>query len=199
MSAFRKLAAAAAVLASVQSAEAMNYSYRIDKERLVINAAGEIELDEGQRFLNFTIALPAHAFHLLESDGKAVIVFNSGGGRVGGAFKLATVIEDYRLTTGVARGGRCMSACVIAWVDGVRKTAAPDASIGVHRAGADGTAANTASSRQDSLVVTGVMAKWFRSKGAPDNVVARTLKTPFENVYILTDADLASWKVTVVK
>ena len=40
MSALRKLAAIAAVLASVRSAEAMSYQYSVDKGRLVIQAAG---------------------------------------------------------------------------------------------------------------------------------------------------------------
>ena len=76
MSALRKLAAAAVVLASVQSAEAMDYSYRLYKGRVVIDANGTIEKDEHTRFLDFLKTLPPD---VLGKRGNA-IVFNSGGG-----------------------------------------------------------------------------------------------------------------------
>ena len=165
MRALRKLAALAAVVASVHSAEALTYQYSVEKGRLVIQAAGAIEPGEGTRFLQFTEDLPPHLFALF--DGHAVIVFDLPGGNLNASFVFASILSRYHLTTGVASGGQCASACVTAWAAGARKTITPDGRIGVHSATLNGFAIAGINSSVVERQYTGVMAEWLRRNGAP--------------------------------
>ena len=67
--------------------------------------------------------------------------------------------------------------------------------IGVHQVSLDGTAIAGVDGPTAERQYTNIMAKWFRTNGAPDNVVAMTIKTPADTIYWLSDADLAGWKV----
>jgi hypothetical protein len=193
MNALRKLAAMATVVASVQSAEAMDYSYRLYKGRVVIDATGRIEKDEHTRFLDFLKTLPPG---VLGKRGNAV-VFNSDGGSVLEGYGVGFYIKSYQFATGVAVGGECSSACVLAWAMGTRKSSAPDSHIGVHNATLNGEAGRT-TDRLSSLGVTGWMGQLLQKDGAPDNVIAKMIETPSDSVYYLTAEDLAAWNVIVV-
>jgi Clp protease len=139
MSALRKLAATAVLLVSAPAAEAMTYQYSVEKGgRLVIQTAGDIEVDEGKRFLEFTDGLPAHLFALF--DGKATIVFDSRGGNLHGGFVLAHIVWNFHLTTSVAKDGQCASACVVAWAAGARRQMEPNSRVGVHQTSLNGAA-----------------------------------------------------------
>ena len=127
----------------------------------------------------------------------AMVVFNSPGGHVGEGEAIGAVIENHRLATGVAAGGQCSSACVLAWAAGARKSIAPDASIGVHNASAAEMNEDDVAQRLDGIRATSEMGKWLRRFGAPDNVVNKLLDTPPERMYWLSADDLAAWQVTV--
>ena len=199
MSALRKLAAAAVVLASVQSAEAMDYSYRLYKGHVTIDANGTIEKDEPTRLLSFIDTLPPDVRGRIGKDKKGnAIVFNSGGGLIIEGIAIGIFVQQYHMTTGVAVGGECDSACVLAWAMGVRKTAAPDSRIGVHNATLQGTAGSGTADRLSSLGATGRMGQILKENGAPDNVLNKMIETPTDSLYYLTPADLAAWNVIVV-
>jgi hypothetical protein len=55
----------------------MDYQYSVEKGRLVIQAAGDIAVDEGKRFLQFTDSLPPLLFAPFEN--KVTMVFDSRG------------------------------------------------------------------------------------------------------------------------
>jgi hypothetical protein len=191
----RKLAVVATLLASAHSAQAMTYLYYVDESRLVIQATGDVEFDEGRRFLDFTDSLPRPVFALL--NGKASIVFDSRGGNLHGAFVLANILSGYRLTTGIE--GQCSSACVVIWAAGAHKTIASGSHIGVHSATLNGAAIAGVNGPMTERDYTIVMANWLRRNGAPPNVIAKMLSTPASGLYRLTDADLAHWHVTIEK
>ena len=132
MSALRKLAAVAAILALTHAAEAMDYHYDVIKGRLMLRGDGDIEVDEGKRFLAFTADLPAHLFAMF--DGKATIVFDSRGGNLAAGFVLAHIVWSFHLTTDVSYAGQCASACVVAWAAGAHKQMEKYSRIGVHQA-----------------------------------------------------------------
>ncbi len=194
-----RLAAAAMALSLAWTpASAMGYSYRLDNGLLIINATGDIDQEDYFAFFNFIATLPVNLFNMIEAnDGTHVmVVFNSVGGRVGSAFRMAHLIVGNRMMTSVAPHGQCASACVIAWAAGVKKFVPNDARIAVHSASDDGTAGDLATQEKLSAKMTGVMANWFRETGAPENVVRKTLKTPSKDLYWLTAADLAAWETT---
>jgi hypothetical protein len=107
MSVLRKLAAVAAVIASTQSAEAMTYSYRLSQDhRLFIIAKGYILEDESSRLIHFADTLPPD-LHGDFAAGKAVVTFDSPGGRMDGSIALGNLIAIYRLATSVVAGRQC--------------------------------------------------------------------------------------------
>jgi hypothetical protein len=176
--------------------QAMDYSYRLDKGHLVIDATGVIEVNDSNRFLAFLNALPPDIFGLLNKGGN-MVVFNSRGGAAIDGVMLGDLIENYHFATSVAAGGVCSSACVLAWATGTRKSVASDAYIGVHNASATGIGGHSVSDKLKGFDVTGEMAKLIRRYGAPDNVVAKLLDTPSDDMYWLTPDDLAAWNVNV--
>jgi len=60
------------------------------------------------------------------------IEFTSGGGDVEAAFEIAQTIADYRFHTHVPGGSRCVSACTLAFLGGIRRTIHPNGSYEVH-------------------------------------------------------------------
>jgi hypothetical protein len=106
----------------------MDYSYRVIGRQIVIDATGEIEMDERDR-LAYWLSTQNWGHRQAHT-----IVFDSGGGSMAGGIQMAGIVERYRLNTGVAHGGECASACVMAWSAGVHKSTATDAKIGVHMA-----------------------------------------------------------------
>jgi ATP-dependent protease ClpP protease subunit len=189
MSALRKLAAMAVVLASVQSAEAMDFA--VDPaypDFLVIYATGTIERGDANRFRLFLEALPPD-LKRLEDHGSAGVYFDSPGGLVMDAMVFAVLIESHKFITGVANHGQCSSACVLLWAAGTTKFAQEHTCIGVHNATADGVAKETDNSG---------MATWLVMHGAPHSVTAKLVATPNNALSCLTAADLAAWNVTVV-
>ena len=60
------------------------------------------------------------------------IEFTSGGGDVEAAFEIAQTIADYRFHTHVPAGSRCISACTLAFLGGIRRTIHPNGSYEVH-------------------------------------------------------------------
>lgn len=97
----------------------MDYHYDVIKGRLMLRGDGDIEVDEGKRFLAFTADLPAHLFAMF--DGKATLVLDSRGGNLAAGFVLAHIVWSFHLTTDVSYAGQCASACVVAWAAGAHK------------------------------------------------------------------------------
>ena len=195
VSALRKLAAVAAILALTHAAEAMDYHYDVIKGRLMLRGDGDIEVDEGKRFLAFTADLPAHLFAMF--DGTATLVLDLRGGNLAAGFVLAHIVWSFHLTTDVSYAGQCASACVVAWAAGAHKQMEKYSRIGVHQVSLNGTAiAGVDGPTADSPTPTS-----WRDGSAPnprpDNVVAKTIETPAASMYWLTPDDLKAWKVGV--
>ena len=121
------LSTAALVLASSLPASAMEYSYRVYKKQIVINAPGDIELDEAKTF-NRWLKKVAPRWN---GRKPTAIIFDSLGGNPFGASDLGNVIAHDRLATGVDDGGVCASSCVLAWASDMIKSAGPNSAISV--------------------------------------------------------------------
>jgi hypothetical protein len=67
----------------------------------------------------------------------------------------------------------------------------------VHQVSLNGTAIAGVDGPTAERQYTHIMARWFRTNGAPDNVVAKTIETPAASMYWLTPDDLKAWKVGV--
>jgi hypothetical protein len=177
------LAAAVMLAASTLTTHAMDYSYHVIGREIVIDASGEIESDEAARLFNW-ISVQRWGHRR-----ASTIVFDSPGGVMHGGWEMKSVVEHFGLNTGVAHGGMCASACVMAWAAGVHKSSATDAGIGVHNA------------RHGDEIASGDTfdyARYLSQTGAPDSVVAGLIRTPPDRVYWLSPAELRLWNTTIV-
>jgi hypothetical protein len=194
MSALRKLAAAAAVLASVHSAEAMTFlTDPSDKNgqnggNLYVYAKGTIEIGDAQRFRLFLAALPPW-------KGDLILTLTSPGGSVTEAMAIAAIVDKRHFVTN-AMGDECASACVLAWAAGAQRFVKAKTCIGVHNATVTGVAKKSVAAAEDRWTLS--MMTWVAAHGAPHNVLTQMLATSGSAMYCLTDADLAAWNVTVL-
>ena len=175
--------AAAFIVAS--SAHAMEYSYRVFGKQIVIDATGEIEMDEASRLSNW-LSFSAQRWGHRRAY---TIVFDSPGGYMSGGLQMAAIVARHGLNTGVAHGGECASACVMGWAAGVHKSTATDARIGVHMA-----------AYGDQIAADGTLfyARFVKQAGAPDSVVAGLISTPPQEVYWLSLAEIRAWNAVIV-
>ena len=184
-----------ALLASVHSAKAMDYSIGMTDESRFIYAKGSIEEGEARRFLRFLGAQE-------QWTGKTFLALDSPGGMVADALAIALLVERAKFMTSIGPGGRCASACVLIWAAGSRKFVTADGCVGVHNAFTVDdkvTARWTAATRQNvASQANGMMARWLKDHGAPANVTIKLLNTPSTNMYCLTPEDLAAWSVKIV-
>jgi hypothetical protein len=181
---------AAAVAVASEPTSALDYRYHVYEKQIVINASGDIELDEATTFSRWV-----KNFAPRWGGRKATtIVFDSPGGNPFGAFDLSHVIARYRLTTGVAAGGMCASSCVLAWASGTAKFAASDSAIGVHRPTLDGLDLTNPTVALWATKVAMAYANGLKDRGAPISVM-NALSTPANEVHWLTPDELAAWNV----
>jgi hypothetical protein len=190
MSALRKLAVAAAVLASVHSAEAMTYTSHLYKGHLAIIATGTFKKGDAMSFALFLDTLPED---LVSKKGNFVF-FNSSGGEVEEAYTLGAAIELHHFMTGVE--GKCESACVLAWAAGDRRYTVEGECIGVHNAAALGIAKKSKAAAGKAATMD--MAAWLRERGAPPSVIAKMFATSASQITCLTDDDLTAWNVRIM-
>lgn len=187
MKCLRPIVGAAALIAA-GSAHAMEYSSRFVGQEVVIEARGEIEINEAGRFAAFL-----HGAQPRWGKAKArTIVFDSPGGVMFGGVQMAEIVAHYHLNTGVAHGGECASACVMAWAAGARRSSATDAHIGVHMA-REGQ--NDPRPAGDATLF---YANFVKRRGAPASVVAGLVSTPPSDVYWLSLDELRQWNTTLV-
>jgi hypothetical protein len=197
-------ALAVAAIAVSTDAHALEYSYRFASPHVaVVDASGEFMPNEDRLFnawlnhLPFPLYMPedpmrAHGVKL------GAVIFNSPGGNVYGAMEWAAYAQQHGINTGIMAGGRCVSACVFAWAAGPFKSAAPDASIGVHRPSLNGS---NASMGPDSTPVSdeaiAPLARFLASRGAPQSVIGALYDVSPSDVHWLTADELAEWRVKV--
>jgi hypothetical protein len=179
---------AGAIITLATPAVAMDYSSRPYRNQIVIDASGEIERDEAKRFKNWV----KQSYSQWNGRKATAIVFDSPGGIIGGGLELGLVIADYHMTTGVAHGGVCASACVMAWAAGALKSAASDSKVGVHMA---------AESPQGEVAIDGTMLniEWLQKTGAPKSVLVGAMSTKPDTIYWLSQDELADWGVKIVQ
>lgn len=63
----------------------------------------------------------------------AVVIFNSPGGSVTEALEIGRDIRRHSSSTYVGKGQQCVSACILAFVGGVRRAVALDGALGSHQ------------------------------------------------------------------
>jgi hypothetical protein len=189
-----RLLLAAAVLASPIDASAMSYSYHYLNGSTIIDARGEIELNERDIY-------DAWAQSISVSYPVRGITLDSPGGSIEGAFIFAQdFIEHHGLSTNVDAGGECASACSILWASGVRRHVQPGGRVGTHQASFNGKGYDDPSldgHTGSTLAVENIrMSLYLQSRGAPfrPDFDTPTWDTPPDQMHWLTPAEIAAWR-----
>jgi hypothetical protein len=180
------MGAIALVVGSVPAA-AMDYSWRAYRDQIVIDATGKINLDEGKHFIAWVKQM-----HWQWDGRKATsVVFNSPGGIIAGGVEMGLVVADFHMTTGVAHGGICASACVMAWAAGAFKSAGSDSRVGVHMA---------SETPQGEVAIDSSLfnIRWLEKTGAPKSVLVGAMSTKPDDIYWLSENELIDWGVKIV-
>lgn len=191
----KSLLLACAAVGLATPACAMDYSFEVYRNQLVVHANGQITDDKSWLYTNFIIT------KLATNEPRPIvsIIFNSPGGSPNGALVLGDMIGRFHLNTGVEHGGQCVSACVLAWGRGAHKSVSTTSAVGVHQVQFNPAGPVTLADASGFISYNGKLAKFLQDDGAPYSVVYAAVNTPPDQVYWLTPADYAAWNVNIVQ
>jgi hypothetical protein len=154
--------------------------------RVVIQISGQIAPGDADIFIS--------AVKQANDAGKAVesVQLNSSGGKLVEGARMAAAIKVGKISTTVAQGTVCASACFLAFAAGDPKFVGDGALIGVHKA-SDKDGRETAASGAASLS----MARFAKELGVPSAIIARMSSTSPRQIAWLNLKDLQSMGVSM--
>lgn len=118
------------------------------------------------------------------------VLLDSPGGSVAEAIEIGELIRSFGLMTMVRPGGRCYSACFLAFIGGENRIVPDDARLGVHQF--SGTAANeTADDAQ--AIAQSLAAEMFthvQTMGLDLAVLLPALRTPADGMHVFGRSEL---------
>jgi len=206
---------AAWMLASgAMGAQAMNF--RLEAMRLggpcgahcpqVIVAEGQISNSTPDEFLQFLRENAAR------HDLRTVVFLNSEGGYVVASMELGQIFRRIGAATVVARlspsrgssrfmTAHCLSACVYAFMGGVKRVAPPGSVLGIHRMFANqaqghGIWGDGPSERvYDNGSMAGLLANYSSRMGVSRDLIRYAEHIASQSIHVITPAELARWRL----
>ena len=170
--------------------------------RFVIEASGEIEHGEIERFVRFLAAARGRR------NLQRILVIGSPGGSVRAGLLLGFAARRLNLTMVVAQvsGGSirpavCASACVLALMGGARRLVPDGSVVAVHRPSTEEEAsffsrgAPTALTRETADAVTRLFNRYAAVMGIDPKLVALIMSVPHTSGRILTPAELRRYRL----
>jgi len=121
-----------------------------------------------------------------------MLVFDSPGGFVNEAERMAYTIHNVGLPVTIGKGNFCVSACVLLFAAAPNRTAAAGALIGVHRA-----ATLKGQENKATLGATDGMTVHYELYGVPVSIIAKMRDTPPGGITWLTREDLSLMRVAI--
>jgi hypothetical protein len=159
-------------------------SLRDDMRALVVS--GEFEISDDPVAFAGEIAQFKPAF----------ITFRSVGGNVTSAMKIGRMIRALGISTLQIRSAECASACALAFVGGVRRSAEAG-SIGVHQASfSDDAALDSKTAVTAVQAMTGEIIGYLTEMGVSPQLLQLSLSVESSDMRYLTSSEMANWGVT---
>ncbi|TCA18505.1 hypothetical protein E0H68_03455 [Rhizobium leguminosarum bv. viciae] len=126
----------------------------------------------------------------------AFITFRSGGGNVVSAMKIGRMIRALGISTLQIRSAECASACALAFVGGVRRSAEAGA-IGVHQASfSDDAALDSKTAVTAVQAMTAEIIGYLGEMGVSPQLLQLSLSVESSDMRYLTSSEMANWGVT---
>lgn len=158
----------------------------IDGGGLVLVVSGEFEFADD----------PAALASEVKASGARLITFDSNGGNIHAAMAFGRVIRSFGLETVQIRSAQCASACALAFVGGVTRTAEPG-SIGVHRSSFSGDAQIDGHSAVAAVqAMTADIMTYLIEMGVDPKLLQLSLSVDSSDMRYLTASEMAQFGVT---
>nr|WP_246727390.1 hypothetical protein [Rhizobium leguminosarum] len=124
-----------------------------------------------------------------------VISFDSNGGSVVAAIKIGRAIRALSANTVQIRSTQCASACALAFIGGVKRSAEAG-SIGVHQASfSDDAALDSKTAVTTVQIMTGEIIGYLSDMGVSPNLLRLSLSIESSDMRYLTTAEMRDWNI----
>ncbi|NKJ76917.1 hypothetical protein GFL38_32620 [Rhizobium leguminosarum bv. viciae] len=124
-----------------------------------------------------------------------VISFDSNGGSVVAAIKIGRAIRALSANTVQIRSTQCASACALAFLGGVKRSAEAG-SIGVHQASfSDDAALDNKTAVATVQTMTGEIIGYLSDMGVSPNLLRLSLSIESSDMRYLTTAEMHDWNI----
>ncbi|MBY2910871.1 hypothetical protein [Rhizobium leguminosarum] len=124
-----------------------------------------------------------------------VISFDSNGGSVVAAIKIGRAIRALSANTVQIRSTQCASACALAFLGGVKRSAEAG-SIGVHQASfSDDAALDNKTAVATVQTMTGEIIGYLSDMGVSPNLLRLSLSIESSDMRYLTTAEMRDWNI----
>ncbi|MBY5336439.1 hypothetical protein HFO99_21355 [Rhizobium leguminosarum] len=128
-----------------------------------------------------------------------VISFDSNGGSVVAAIKIGRAIRALSANTVQIRSTQCASACALAFLGGVKRSAEAG-SIGVHQASfSDDAALDNKTAVATVQTMTGEIIGYLSDMGVSPNLLRLSLSIESSDMRYLTTAEMRDWNIITSK
>ncbi|NTE88401.1 hypothetical protein [Agrobacterium rubi] len=154
----------------------------------VLVAEGTIDPGAAGRFANE-----------VEARGEYIklVSLNSPGGSVDDAVAMSKLIREKNIATKVAEKALCASSCPIVFAGGVTRSAEKDAVVGVHQVFNGGIDRPSPDQAMSSVqATTARVARHLDEMGIGAGLWIHALETPPNQLYYLTPAEMAKYRLT---
>jgi hypothetical protein len=174
-------------VAQVSLVHSAEFISAVSKEgKTIVLLDGEIEPGDSVKLALIVTAL--------DNQKRAVsaLYLNSPGGTGRDDFAMAALVKRFKISTIVADGAECASACFTVFAAGHKKFAGYRAQIGVHRASSEKGEETDA-----AFAATVEVARHLSELGVPPAIVGKLVLTPPDQMAWLSPDDLRSMSVTI--
>ena len=156
----------------------------------VIVAQGQISNSTPEEFIEF---LRENAG---DRDLRTVVLINSQGGYVVASMELGQIFRRIGAATVVSR--QCLSACVYAFMGGVRRVAPRGTSLGIHRMFAntsDGGFESAPHRVYDDGSLAGALARYSARMGVSRDLIRYAERISSNSIHVVTPAQMTQWRL----
>lgn len=123
-----------------------------------------------------------------------LVVLDSGGGNLWEGLKAADMIADAHANVVVGENMLCASACFLLFVSGENKGVAFGARVGVHSPRQTNEGKETA----ETAAISVAIAREYERRGLPPTVIAKSVTTPPDKIYWLSESDMREMHVIIL-
>lgn len=178
------------------SAPALALDFRVNKDTGVIYASGAIEVDDAEKIKSQVTLEYRQTHHLVRM--YPTLRLDSPGGNMLGGLRLGYALRDIGIHTEVPAGGKCFSACAIAFLGGAARTV--EGQFGVHAANIPSTHVARAQDNFGGVVdsiqkLSAFVVAYVTTMTGRQDMAIKALATSASDIAILSDDELSTMQV----